>query len=377
MINLEKTPSPYLKWMLSRNPFSELSSESLEDVGKVHVWTKIDYEIFQTVNRAVKDKENILIMVVGEFGSGKTERLKIIRLSFQEIPSIYVKIDSEDVVSVIRRVISSLENEMEGVPRIFKKKKDRFSERISRATFNLDETVSMMERLIEKHRGLMLLLDELENILLTGSEDSETFIKFLSKILSLKRLIIVICACTPPAWEKIRNRDEISGLKLKTLHIRGVSVEEALKIVENRIKRSRNPPGHSFGDPLYPFNENAIRYVYNVVGGNPRAMIKTLRMILTTLSTDSKIHVIDEKVVSTIFKKEPSRSTMKLPHVTDEEAQIIGKIIEAFKEEEFSYISVAKKLAIPPEKAYSILESLRRRNILRKHKSKYKLVVKV
>jgi len=376
VINLERTPSPYLKWMLSRNPFSELSSESLEDVGKIHVWTKIDYEIFQIVNSAVKNKENVLIMVVGEFGSGKTERLKIIGLSFQEIPSIYVKIDSEDVVSVVRRIVSSLENEMEGVPKIFKKR-DRFSEKINRATFNLDETISIIERLTEKHRGLMLLLDELENILLVGSEDSETFIKFLSKILSLNRLIIAICACTPPAWEKMRTRDEISGLKLKILHIRGVSVEEALKIVENRIKRSRNPPGYSFGDPLYPFNEKAIRYVYNIVGGNPRAMIKTLRMILTTLSTDSKVHVIDEKVVSTIFKKEPSRPTMKLPHVTDEEAQIIGKIIEAFKEEEFSYISVAKRLAIPPEKAYNILESLRRRNILRKHKSKYKLIVEV
>ncbi len=375
MINLERTPSPYLKWMLSRNPFSELSSESLEDVGEIHVWTKTDYEIFQTVNRAVKNRENILMIVVGEFGSGKTERLKIIESSFHEIQSVYVKIDSEDVVSVIRRIIASLEDRPESIPKIFKKK-DKFSEKIDRANFNLDETVNFMEKLIEKRGGLLLLLDELENILLTGGEDSETFIKFLSEVASLNRLII-ICACTPPAWEKIRNHDEISRLKIRTLHIKGINIKEALKMVENRIKRSRNPPGHNLGDPLYPFNEKAIRYVYSIVGGNPRAMIKTLRMILTTLSTDSKVHVIDEKIISTIFKKEQSKTTVRLPQLTDEETHVLGKIIENFKEEEFSYISAAKRLSLPPERAYNILESLRKKKILKKTRSKYSLAIEI
>ncbi|MEM2810606.1 MAG: hypothetical protein QW187_02140, partial [Candidatus Korarchaeum sp.] len=94
----------YLRWMLRANPFAYLSSESLEEVRDVHVDTDVDERLAELLRDVVRGEGKRIVFLVGEFGTGKTHRLRLIGEVLEEASTFYVKIDVDDYASSIYRI---------------------------------------------------------------------------------------------------------------------------------------------------------------------------------------------------------------------------------------------------------------------------------
>ena len=369
----EVAQNPYYRWLLKRNPFVDLSSEGLENVADIHVWMSMDEKIIRSVEEKLKKGENSLFLLVGEFGSGKTERLRLLKSYFSDYPNIYVKIDMTDIIIVSKRMYEAIKElfpkSQIKIPFLQKKRKDEIS--FERGEFKIEKIVQSMEKIIPQEATLLILLDELENCLLSTKEDSEQFIKLIESLLNSRLKLVIVGACVPAAYTHIKNSNLKNLKNIYTFFLREITKKEAFKIVENRIKISRQE-GRLAGDPIYPFSNDGLELIYEYSDHNPRKFIKMLRNILATLALDLKTQIIDKERVSQILKIAPKEP--KISGLSAEESKIYQKLKEIFDSQPFSYISASKKLEIPPEIIYPHLEKLHEKGLLKKVKGKYLMI---
>jgi len=100
--------SSYERFGLERNPFTDLSSEAIRDIEKIHVSQEIDSRIADILSDVIGENSGIALSLVGSLGSGKTQRLKGVHKLIQESGgmSIYQKIDSNDIIKTTLEIFS-------------------------------------------------------------------------------------------------------------------------------------------------------------------------------------------------------------------------------------------------------------------------------
>ncbi|NMC60617.1 MAG: hypothetical protein GYA51_14720, partial [Candidatus Methanofastidiosa archaeon] len=115
------TTSSYERFGLDKNPFTDLSSEAIRDIEKIHISQEIDSRIADILSDVIGENSGIALSLVGALGSGKTQRLKGVHKLIQESGgmSIYQKIDSNDIIKTTLDIFSYFseyeEDEMEQV----------------------------------------------------------------------------------------------------------------------------------------------------------------------------------------------------------------------------------------------------------------------
>ncbi len=326
----------YMRWMLRANPFAYLSSESLEEVRTLHVDTDIDEKLARLIDDAIKSKKKYLIFLVGEFGTGKTHRLRLIGEILPDIPSYYVKIDVDDYLASLSRIASSIRKKI--FPPVKKKlpKDPNILYEIIKNELNKDDIS-------------ILMLDEVENIVISGTrKDAELFTKFISRLYKeLEPGKIVIIACIPPAYDLIRKL--LGNVRHHKIDMKNIRPEEASKILRKRLQHYRNSLNEeaknlNLGEP---FTEELVKKMNELAGGNPRKLMKLARNVLAMLTSELKESgkLSQEKILKLVSEASEERAPK-----------------EEVKEEEVIPEDTRPELAIlrknyPPGTTFSLLDA--------------------
>jgi len=252
----------YLRWRLTGNPFSLLSSESIEDVVSVHVPTSVDREFTRAVEEGIR--RGRVVILSGEFGSGKTERLRYLAFILTDVNRFYVKVDSDHAEDVIKKILSTIGGPM-----------------AAREIRGPEQAGKRAIQILERRKPALLMLDEIENVVVAGTPaDSDAFGKFLLRIArGLSPGIGLVLACTPAALDRIRPIVKM-GVLVRT---RPLSQKEAMEMLSKRMASFR-PEGVSVPWPSYPLTEELIQEMNRRAGGNPRRLLKLARLIISRLS---------------------------------------------------------------------------------------------
>ncbi len=344
----------YMRWMLRANPFAYLSSESLEEVRTLHVDTDIDEKLARLIDDAIKNRRKYLIFLVGEFGTGKTHRLRLISEILPDIPSYYVKIDVDDYLASLSRIASSIRRKV--FPPV-KKKLPR----------DPDALYEIIKDELNKHDISILMLDEVENIVISGTRrDAELFTKFLSKLYKeLEPGRILIIACIPPAYDLIKKL--LGNIKHHKIGMKNIRPEEASKILKKRLQHYRNSLNEearslNLGEP---FTEELVKKMNELAEGNPRKLMKLARNVLAMLTSELKESgkLSQEKILKLVSEASEERAPREeikeeevLPEDTRPELAILRKNYPPGTT--FSLIDVSKLLGIRLSIARELLNEL-------------------
>ncbi len=366
--NLKIVELGYLKYLLKKNPFALLSSEGIEQVLPLHVDTQVDAELSAIISSWIKNRKKGLLFITGEFGSGKTHRLKLIKELASGLPCYYVKVDVETLRDLVARMLSLV-------------RKGKVTSKIelilgSRRTIaaNLEDAIEELLSKLNQNEYSLLLFDELENAVMTGSNrevrDIAEFIKRLYT--ELKGAIII--ACVPPAFHVIA--PHLRDVPYRHVRMRGISNEEAELIIAKRIQACRgdlvkNGPLES----TYPFSKDAIYLLNELAGGNPRRLLKYARSMLTTsvLSDLAKGGTIDS---SKIMKSIPvSRSSPDRRGNHEDLPPEVRKLLSHFGETPFSTIEASKVLERSISECKYLLDDFVRKSFLTREGPRYKVVL--
>ena len=249
----------YMRWMLRANPFAYLSSESLEEVHALHVDTEIAEKLAQLVDDVVRKGAKHLVFLVGEFGTGKTHRLRLINEILSDIPSFYVKIDVDDFETSIMRIAESIKRISPLKP--LRKKLPRDPE----------ELFMLIKSELIKYEVAILMLDEVENIVILGTrKDAELFSSFIARLYKeLDRSRMIVIACIPPAYDIMKNL--LGKIPHEKLEMKRINPKEARKILRKRLQYYRDVLNEearnlNIGEP---FTEDLVRKLNEMAEGNP------------------------------------------------------------------------------------------------------------
>jgi len=347
----------YMRWMLRANPFAYLSSESLEEVHALHVDTEIDEKLAQLVDDVVRKGAKHLVFLVGEFGTGKTHRLRLINEILSDIPSFYVKIDVDDFETSIMRIAESIKRISPLKP--LRKKLPRDPE----------ELFTLIKSELNKYEVAILMLDEVENIVILGTrKDAELFSSFIARLYKeLDRSRMIVIACIPPAYDIMKNL--LGKIPHEKLEMKRINPKEARKILRKRLQYYRDVLNEearnlNIGEP---FTEDLVRKLNEMAEGNPRKLMKLARNLLAMLTRELKESgkLNQEKVLKLI-----SEASLEEEPTPTEEPDEIDMVPEDVRPElatlrrkyppgtTFSLIDVSKIFKVKLSEARDILGEL-------------------
>ena len=362
--------SAYLRWLLKYNPFIHLSSESLKSVGNFHVWTETDRSFWNAVESFLKSKKKKLIFLIGEFGSGKTHRLRLLYETLEEVPCIYIKVDSQDSRDVIRGIEAALHS-LEIIPArhlkkvilsLAGKKEDGYS---SDPKIAAEKAASMMN-----NRGeAILLMDEIENVILNNSEeDVRAFTKYLLSLynaLSDGKMIVI--ACIPKAYESIKHLLSNLNPPPTVIKVKKITDEEAKEIIDRRLKQvfELKKEGSVFEN--YFISKETIAELNRLSRGNPRKLMQIFRNILLTAST-----LDDREVKRALQVLSGIKKDIKEKKTPSKYGKYLRKIKARIGERKFfSLIEAAEATGLSLVNVKSILDELKARNLIIKRGVRY------
>ncbi|KYC47356.1 MAG: hypothetical protein AMQ74_01690 [Candidatus Methanofastidiosum methylothiophilum] len=415
MFKIDTTPS-YERFGLEKNPFTDLSSEAIRDIEKIHVSQEIDSRIADILSDVIGENSGIALSIVGALGSGKTQRLKGVHKLIQESGgmSIYQKIDSNDIIKTtldIFSYFSDYEEEEEELQQVveelppeesmheeetlappYQEQKLSFFERIkrffsrqpkveepieyedselSRENYNSQDIGNQLINYLGEYKRSALILDEMENILTASNTDLILFFEFLREFISnMPESCVFIMACTNNAYDRIR---EINPAFVARLHnelfSEPLSDERAIKLVQKRLEYNRRK---SIINPLYPFEESAIVLANSMAKGNPRELLKLLHTVLFTATRDNFVEFIDDRYLAKVLSG-PSSIEEYIRRVPSDLREDVRIIIEKYGGGPVTYIQLAKDTQESVTKQYTKLEELVAMGILTSEKGKYQI----
>ncbi len=357
----------YLRWMLRANPFSYLSSESLERVMEVHVDTKVDEVLGSLIEEALKKKVKELIFLIGEFGMGKTHRLRLIKEIFEDIPSFYVKIDVDDFETSLKRIAETLALKRLVPIKTFKKKIPE----------DPDSLKSLIVREISKFDHIILMLDEVENIVVLGTKkDAEKFTKFINYLYKgLPSGGIILIACIPPAYDLMKPL--LKDIPHKVIHMRKIELPEAQKILRKRFEMFMEGAEGIKPGRKAPFSKEIVKKLNEMAGGNPRRLMKLARNLLAMLTRELKEsgRLDEDKIVNLISYAEKGEVAEQVEAIESNEDEEKEKEIkdpdefnlrESFGDRPFSLIEASRALSKKLSDVREIIDRLLEEGKLKK-----------
>ncbi len=363
--------SAYLRWLLKYNPFIHLSSESLKSVENFHVWTETDKIFWNIVRDFLESKKKNLVFLVGEFGSGKTHRLRLLYETLEEVPCIYIKVDSQDSRDVIKGIEAALHS-LEIIPaRHLKKVILSLAGRKSDGYVTNPEKAAKEAASMMNNRGeAILLIDEIENVILNNSEeDAKAFTKYLTSLfnaLSDGKMIIV--SCIPKAYEAIKHMLWGFNPPPKVIKVKNITDEEAKELINRRLELvfDLKERGSIFGD--YFISKETIAELNKLSEGNPRKLMQIFRnVLLATPSLDDKEVRKAIKILSGKKKdlKEEEKAISKYEEYLRRIRMKIGE------RKFFSLVEAAEATSLSLTDAKSVLSELKARNLITKKGVRY------
>lgn len=298
----------YDRYGLTSNPFRDLSSESLEDVGVYHVNLDVD-QVLDTIKEEVFEKENrALVALVGLHGAGKTERLLVAQSDAKERNAFCVYFDvttkSTWVTQGIAKAIDG-SAKIGGFKRIFSSPKwlreVSALEKVKDTNYDPVKAGQTFAEALNANAPALLLLNDLHN--LSSSPELNVFSKTLQEMVdTIKPGVLVMFGAFPSFMLQLAtDQAPLTSRVNRTLVLPRVSAEEAALLVAKKLLAKRLVEGL---DPLYPFDQESIMRLNQIAVGNPRRLLEMCDVALEYAVAHRAYRIDVEVVRSAILERQ-------------------------------------------------------------------------
>jgi len=377
----------YDRFNLRANPFSKLSSEGIKNIDDIHVFQDIDSKIKELLSEVINKKSSVAFALVGDLGSGKTQRLKgIHRLMEKAGFSIYIKIDTNDIIKIIKDIFSVFYYMKEDKKGRFQKIKDKFDRALGKelefddiwllekGKFKSTDIGNKLKKYMSEFEVSCLILDELENLITAPEEDLISFFEVLRQFISdMPDSSLFVMATTKEGAEQIKKANPAFVMRLhRILEVEPLTDEKAVELVEKRVAAERIDPEKNL-NPVYPFDESGIKYVNKMIKGNPRLLLRMLHTVLSAAVKDELIEIIDDRYISELMTT-PSSVEEYILKVPQDLRDLVTLIIKKFNGGPVSYIEIAKETKLSPTMIYESLKELVGMGLMANEKGKFEVV---
>ena len=377
----------YDRFNLRANPFSKLSSEGIKNIDDIHVFQDIDSKIKELLSEVINKKSSVAFALVGDLGSGKTQRLKgIHRLMEKAGFSIYIKIDTNDIIKIIKDIFSVFYYMKEDKKGRFQKIKDKFDRALGKelefddiwllekGKFKSTDIGNKLKKYMSEFEVSCLILDELENLITAPEEDLISFFEVLRQFISdMPDSSLFVMATTKEGAEQIKKANPAFVMRLhRILEVEPLTDEKAVELVEKRVAAERIDPEKNL-NPVYPFDESGIKYVNKMIKGNPRLLLRMLHTVLSAAVKDDLIEIIDDRYISELMTT-PSSVEEYILKVPQDLRDLVTLIIKKFNGGPVSYIEIAKETKLSPTMIYESLKELVGMGLMANEKGKFEVV---
>lgn len=369
-------PPDYEKFTLKKNPFSSLSSEGIDNFEALHVSQSIDIRIAELLSEVIDNHAGVAASIVGDLGTGKTQRLKGIRKLIEDNGGVvyFQKVDSSDVTSVLRSIDRGLprieENVSEpvvetglvaAIKRFFLREEPKAPEPVRKELISFEgydpqKVAARMSEGLAMTSPSALILDEMENITTAPLSELIPFFESLRTLISdMPPSTLFVFACTPEFYEILKEQVPAFTIRLHSqLPCQRLSDRKATELVIKRLAVAR---ADAPTDALFPFEDSAIMMVNALAKGNPRVLLRILHNILAAAARDPVIDLIDDRYVTRIVAV-PNTLDEYMMKVPTDLQEMIAVIIDDFEGGPVTYISISKAIKEAPTRVYADLEEL-------------------
>jgi type II secretory pathway predicted ATPase ExeA len=306
----------YERYGLTGNPFRDLAVESLEDVTIFHVNQEVD-STMRTIRDEILDKENrAVVAVIGELGSGKTERLRISAAEAQERNGFVVYFEiTEKTPSALRGLAHAFKEaaQRSGMIKAFggaswiramaslEKTKDE--------KYDTKEAGRTIAKALNESAPAFLLLNDLHNLI--ESREVDAFAKVLQEITDQIKpgvLLMFTCYSSYLAWINV-NHPALASRINRTFLLQHFSDDEAALLIAKKLLAKRIVENL---DPTYPFDMEAVSALNAAAAGNPRRILELADLAIEYAMAHRAYHV-DADMVKTVTVSAVRPSTPPVP----------------------------------------------------------------
>lgn len=372
-----ENPPDYSRFHLKTNPFTQLSSEGIENVEEVHISQKVDSRIAEAIAN-VMEGASIAISLVGDLGTGKTQRLKGVTHVIADAGgmAVYLKVDSSDIIRTTVDIFKDFAPA--GSPGLFSSLKESIAGRKDSYTLTMENyDSSELGDALKENMGMYslsaLLLDELENIMLAPEKELILFFEMLRQFISaMPPACLFIVASTPEGFARMQELFPAFVVRFHyQLHSEPLSDAEAIELARKRLEGERKT-GKEPLNPVYPFEESAIHLANDMAKGNPRILLRVLQIVSSSAACDELVDLIDDRYVSSVIRT-PSSVDEYIARVPKDLRDVMQLIAKHYDGGPVSYIQLSKDTKVPPTQVYMKLEELVSLGLLEEKKGKYQL----
>lgn len=376
MFEMENPPD-YSRFHLRINPFTQLSSEGIQNVEELHVSQSTDSRIAEAIANVMRGA-SIAINLVGDLGTGKTQRLKGIKTVIERAGglALYLKVDSADIIRTTLDIFRDfVPVESPGFFSSLRGKKDTYV--LTRENYDSSELGDGLKENMAVYSLSALLLDELENIMQAPETDLILFFEMLRQFISaMPPGCLFMVSCTSDGFNRMQELFPAFAVRFHyQLRSEGLSEEEAVELARKRLETKREPGKESL-NPVYPFDESAIYLANDMAKGNPRILLRILQIVLSSAACDDMVDLIDDRYVSSVIRT-PSSVDEYIARVPKDLRDIMKLIAKHYDGGPVSYIQLSKDTKETPTKVYMKLEELVSMGLLEEIKGKYQVIDRV
>jgi ABC-type dipeptide/oligopeptide/nickel transport system ATPase component len=371
-------PPDYQRFHLKANPFTQLSSEGIQNIEELHVSQSVDSRIVEAIAN-VMEGASIAVILVGDLGTGKTQRLRGIMHVIEDHggTAIYLKVDSSDIIHTTTDIFSVFVPEE--TPGFF----DRFrggekkTYLLTKENYDSSELGEALKENMSSYFFPALLLDEMENIMMTPEKELILFFEMLRQFISsMPSGCLFVVSCTPEGFSRMQEMFPAFIVRFHyQLRSESLSDEEAVELARKRLEKERKPEEETL-NPVYPFEDSAIHLINDMARGNPRILLRILHIVLTSASCDELVDLIDDRYVSQVIKT-PASVDEYISRVPKDLRDVMSLITKHYDGGPVSYIQLAKDTKNRPTQVYMKLEELVSMGLLEEKKGKYEVVERV
>jgi len=302
----------YERYGLTGNPFRDLASESLEDVGIFHVNQEVD-ETLRTLREEVYDKENrAFVAITGALGAGKTERLLLTAAEGRERGVFTVYFDLTSKTEWVLRGLAASIHKTADTAKVAK----TFSsppwlreigalEKAKGDKYDPKEAGRVIAAALNDRAPSLLLLNDLHNLAETPEVDA--FVDMLQETVDAIRpgvLVMFSAYASYVAWLTTYHPAFATRIN-RTLLLAGLSDDEAGLVLAKKMLAKRVVEDL---DPTFPFDPDAVKQLNRAAAGNPRRLIELADLALE-YGIAHRAYRIDAELVETVLaeRQAPTR----------------------------------------------------------------------
>ena len=276
----------------------------------------------RTIKDEVYDKENrAVVVIIGELGAGKTERLRVTAAEAKE----------QHVFCVYFDITEKTPGALRGLAVEFRKAAQEFGliktfggpgwvrpmqalEKLKDEKYDPSEAAEAIARALNESAPALLLLNDVHNLI--DSREVDSFVKVLQEVSDAIKpgvLVMFTCYTSYLAWLTVNHPAFAQRINRKFL-LRRLSDDEAALLLAKKLLAKRVVEDL---DPTYPFDSEAVASLNAAANGNPRRLLE-LADLAIEYALAHRAYRVDVETVKAVVpaipeKLSPGSSSLPVP----------------------------------------------------------------